>query len=297
MEHIVVAVKPGALQSWAADAAVQLAKETGARVTALSVDGVDSEALVPLPRREYAEHAREAADAARDRLRGAGVEADARTRGGLVVEGVMGFADEVEADLIRHRGERPRECRIAAAGNRADDADPARAPPRARRHPARAGLIRKFPLGPVLTAPAPGKGGAMALAATRRGLFATRSAEQVAKEVESGEQLNRAAGGSISGARHRRRHRDGDLRHPRRGGRRLRAGGSSSRSCCRHHVPLSALSLRRDGGGRAGVGQRLHNSYATLGQLVAWIIGWNLIIEYGLSVAVVAVGWGGYLQA
>ena len=36
--------------------------------------------------------------------------------------------------------------------------------------------------------------------------------------------------------------------------------------------------------------------YATLGEFVAWIIGWDLILEYGLSVAAVAVGWGGYLQ-
>ena len=36
--------------------------------------------------------------------------------------------------------------------------------------------------------------------------------------------------------------------------------------------------------------------YATLGEVVAWIIGWDLILEYGLSVAAVAVGWGGYLQ-
>src|SRR3954462_6094643 len=36
--------------------------------------------------------------------------------------------------------------------------------------------------------------------------------------------------------------------------------------------------------------------YATLGELVAWIIGWDLILEYGVSVAAVAVGWGGYLQ-
>jgi basic amino acid/polyamine antiporter, APA family len=34
-------------------------------------------------------------------------------------------------------------------------------------------------------------------------------------------------------------------------------------------------------------------SYATLGELVAWIIGWDLILEYGVSVAAVAVGWGG----
>jgi APA family basic amino acid/polyamine antiporter len=36
-------------------------------------------------------------------------------------------------------------------------------------------------------------------------------------------------------------------------------------------------------------------SYATLGELVAWIIGWDLVLEYGVSVAAVAVGWGGYL--
>jgi APA family basic amino acid/polyamine antiporter len=38
-------------------------------------------------------------------------------------------------------------------------------------------------------------------------------------------------------------------------------------------------------------------SYATLGEIVAWIIGWDLILEYGVSVAAVAVGWGGYLQS
>ncbi len=38
-------------------------------------------------------------------------------------------------------------------------------------------------------------------------------------------------------------------------------------------------------------------SYATLGEFAAWIIGWDLILEYGLSVAAVAVGWGGYVQA
>jgi APA family basic amino acid/polyamine antiporter len=37
--------------------------------------------------------------------------------------------------------------------------------------------------------------------------------------------------------------------------------------------------------------------YATLGELVAWIIGWDLILEYGVAVAAVAVGWGGYLKS
>ena len=38
-------------------------------------------------------------------------------------------------------------------------------------------------------------------------------------------------------------------------------------------------------------------AYATLGELLAWIIGWDLILEYGVSVAAVAVGWGQYLNS
>jgi APA family basic amino acid/polyamine antiporter len=36
-------------------------------------------------------------------------------------------------------------------------------------------------------------------------------------------------------------------------------------------------------------------SYATLGELVAWIIGWDLILEYAFSATTVAVGWSGYV--
>jgi APA family basic amino acid/polyamine antiporter len=35
-------------------------------------------------------------------------------------------------------------------------------------------------------------------------------------------------------------------------------------------------------------------AYATMGELLAWIIGWDLILEYALSTATVAVGWSGY---
>ena len=38
-------------------------------------------------------------------------------------------------------------------------------------------------------------------------------------------------------------------------------------------------------------------AYATLGELVAWIIGWDLILEYGISVAPTAASWSGYLQS
>jgi APA family basic amino acid/polyamine antiporter len=38
-------------------------------------------------------------------------------------------------------------------------------------------------------------------------------------------------------------------------------------------------------------------SYATLGELVAWIIGWDLILEYAFGAATVAVGWSGHLRS
>jgi APA family basic amino acid/polyamine antiporter len=36
-------------------------------------------------------------------------------------------------------------------------------------------------------------------------------------------------------------------------------------------------------------------AYATLGEFVAWVIGWDLILEYALGAATVAVGWSGIL--
>jgi APA family basic amino acid/polyamine antiporter len=38
-------------------------------------------------------------------------------------------------------------------------------------------------------------------------------------------------------------------------------------------------------------------AYATLGEVVAWTIGWDLILEYGVSVAAIAVGWGANFNA
>jgi APA family basic amino acid/polyamine antiporter len=35
-------------------------------------------------------------------------------------------------------------------------------------------------------------------------------------------------------------------------------------------------------------------TYATLGELIAWIIGWDLILEYALGAATVSIGWAGY---
>src|SRR6202030_1702950 len=37
-------------------------------------------------------------------------------------------------------------------------------------------------------------------------------------------------------------------------------------------------------------------AYATLGELFAWVIGWDLTLEYAVSSATVADGWSGYFQ-
>ena len=37
--------------------------------------------------------------------------------------------------------------------------------------------------------------------------------------------------------------------------------------------------------------------YAVLGEFAGWVIGWDLLLEYALIAAVVAVGWSGYVQA
>jgi len=37
-------------------------------------------------------------------------------------------------------------------------------------------------------------------------------------------------------------------------------------------------------------------SYTTFGEIIAWILGWDLILEYGFASAAVASGWSGYFQ-
>src|SRR6516225_8819809 len=38
-------------------------------------------------------------------------------------------------------------------------------------------------------------------------------------------------------------------------------------------------------------------SYATLGEIVAWIIGWDLILEYAVGNVAVAISWGDYFKS
>jgi nucleotide-binding universal stress UspA family protein len=100
MQRIVVAVKAGEQQLWLADAAADVARQTGAALEVVSIDGLELEALSTVPRSELAALAQEAVDAAVARLRENGVEATGEVRPGQVTRGILLFAEEREADVI-----------------------------------------------------------------------------------------------------------------------------------------------------------------------------------------------------
>lgn len=59
---------------------------------------------------------------------------------------------------------------------------------------------------------------------------------------------------------------------------------------------FSALSYAELASTIGGCGSAYGYGYATLGEIVGWVIGWDLILEYGIGVSTVAVGWGGYMS-
>ncbi|MFE4969850.1 amino acid permease [Streptomyces sp. NPDC056660] len=59
---------------------------------------------------------------------------------------------------------------------------------------------------------------------------------------------------------------------------------------------FSALSYAELAGTIPVAGSSYSYAYATMGELIAWVCGWCLLLEYGVSVAAVAVGWGEYLN-
>jgi nucleotide-binding universal stress UspA family protein len=100
MQRIVVAAKAGADQPWLADAAAELAEQTGAAISVVSLDGLDVEALSPTPRDEFQAQAQQAVDGFLERLRAAGTQAEGEVRSGPVTAGVLLYAEEKNADLI-----------------------------------------------------------------------------------------------------------------------------------------------------------------------------------------------------
>jgi len=57
---------------------------------------------------------------------------------------------------------------------------------------------------------------------------------------------------------------------------------------------FAALSYAELAASVGGCGSAYGYSYAAFGELFAWIIGWDLLLEYGVAVAAVANGWSGY---
>lgn len=60
---------------------------------------------------------------------------------------------------------------------------------------------------------------------------------------------------------------------------------------------MTALSYAELAASIGGCGSAYGYAYVGLGELIAWIIGWDLILEYGISVPTVAVGWSHYLHS
>lgn len=59
---------------------------------------------------------------------------------------------------------------------------------------------------------------------------------------------------------------------------------------------FSALSYAEMASSIPISGSSYSYTYATMGEFVAWVCGWCLMLEYGVSVAAVAVGWGQYIN-
>lgn len=61
-------------------------------------------------------------------------------------------------------------------------------------------------------------------------------------------------------------------------------------------VGISALVYAELGSSIPVSGGAYSYTYTSLGEFIAWIVGWNLILEYGLIVPAVSTGWSGYFR-
>lgn len=59
---------------------------------------------------------------------------------------------------------------------------------------------------------------------------------------------------------------------------------------------LAALAYAELSASIGGTGSAYNYAYAGFGELIAWIIGWDLLLEYIMSVGTVAIGWSGYVN-
>ncbi|MFL5512403.1 MAG: amino acid permease, partial [Gemmatimonadales bacterium] len=59
---------------------------------------------------------------------------------------------------------------------------------------------------------------------------------------------------------------------------------------------FAALAYAELAASVGGCGSAYGYSYAAFGELFAWVIGWTLLLEYGIAIAAVANGWSGYFH-
>ncbi len=60
---------------------------------------------------------------------------------------------------------------------------------------------------------------------------------------------------------------------------------------------FSALAYAELASSIGGCGSAYGYAFAGIGELIAWIIGWDLLLEYGMDAATVSIGWSGYIQS
>ena len=132
-------------------------------------------------------------------------------------------------------------------------------------------------------------------------LFRTKSVEQSIAETDEPEHRLKKDLGALDltifgvGVHHRRRH----LRPHRHGGGDRTPGPALALSFAIAGVGMCAgrALLRRVRLDAPGRRQRLHlSAYATFGELIAWIIGWDLVLEFTIGSAALANSFSGYLQ-
>lgn len=59
---------------------------------------------------------------------------------------------------------------------------------------------------------------------------------------------------------------------------------------------FSALSYAELAASIGGCGSAYGYAYAGFGEIIAWIVGWDLLLEYSITVSTVSVGWSGYFN-
>ena len=132
------------------------------------------------------------------------------------------------------------------------------------------------------------------------GIMRTKSIEQSIRDTEDPE-FKLKEGVRSPGPdpfRHRRDHRDGALRPYWGGGGRVRGPAVAlSYVVAGVACSLAALCYAEFASTVPVAGSAYTFSYASLGEFVAWLIGWDLILEFTLGAATVAKGWSGYLVA